>query len=311
LAKHDAAVRDHDAVSGAFETNVRLPACAVVTLRGVAERDGVSQAAALRRLLNEFLDAQRSVCPDDRLTHVSTLLRYPLARRRDAGRRLSNDATRVLPVRIRVPDRGTLDDVRALALLLPGQPQRRGHEDYQARTLTDAVMTAIAMDTPFQDPFLNGLLPLVRHRAAQELWHLVVELTLTRAERSALARPEEGGIAGRTAAHLEQDAQAWHHDLRVEHTRLFARAILQGPDARRNEQLLRDGRSPDAPLQEIADDLREVREGASLDLVGDVGNGWNPDGHEGRGGTAVWRASHAAALEGVADWLAAGPASRR
>lgn len=38
----------------------------------------------------------------------------------------------------------------------------RAHRDYQARLLTDAVMTVIAVQETFADEFLEGLLPLLR-----------------------------------------------------------------------------------------------------------------------------------------------------
>jgi len=44
-----------------------------------------------------------------------------------------------------------------VSLRLPGQSPR-AYRDYQARLLTDAVMTAIAVDEPIVDEFLDGLL---------------------------------------------------------------------------------------------------------------------------------------------------------
>ena len=45
--------------------------------------------------------------------------------------------------------------------------------------LTDAVMTAIVVQEPFADEFLEGLLPVLRHDAALGLWHLAVAATST------------------------------------------------------------------------------------------------------------------------------------
>ena len=92
---------------------------------------------------------------------------------------------------------------RAVSLRLPGQSPR-AHRDYQGRLLTDAVMTAIAVQEPFADVFLEGLLPLLRHDAALGLWHLAVAATSTVPEnairdaaREALGTAESAGRAAR------------------------------------------------------------------------------------------------------------------
>jgi hypothetical protein len=62
---------------------------------------------------------------------------------------------------------------RAVSLRLPGQA-RRGHHDYQARLFTD-IVTAIAVQEQFTDEFLDGLVPVLRHREAIGLWQLQCE----------------------------------------------------------------------------------------------------------------------------------------
>lgn len=300
------------------ETNVRVPVCAAVALDAVAARRGTSRDGTLRTLLVEHVEAQKQLSEDDRLTHVSTLLRYPLHRKKqklfaeyDLKRApLTDYEVKTIPVRLRV-DQGTVEEARSLAFRLPGQPLRRGPGDYQARLLTDAVMTAIARAEPFDDLFLADLLPLVRQRAALELWHLVVDLTLTRAEREALARAGFGGREERTAELLRDDEEAWHHEQRLRVLRWFARQALRKGDGVANEALLCRGRRStgmglEDALEDLGSDLRGAADNYTHALIGDVKVDWHPIGQEGRGGTAVWRAFHRAALEEVPAWLADG-----
>lgn len=301
------------------ETNVRVPECAAVALDAVAARRGTSRDGTIRSLLVEHVEAQKQLGKDDRLTHVSTLLRYPFHRKKqklfaehNLKRFLLADyGVKTISVRLRV-DQNVVEEARSLAFRLPGQPLRRGHGDYQARLLTDAVMTAIARAEPFDDPFLVDLLPLVRQRAALELWHLVVELTLTGAEREALARADLGRRGQRTAELLREDEEAWHHEQRLRILRRFARRILGKGDVERNEELFYQGRCAtdlEHDLEELGLDLHEATDNYTHPLIGDVGADWHPIGREGRGGTAVWRASHRAALEEVPAWLADGASS--
>lgn len=288
------------------ETNVRVPRCAFDALNAVAARRDTSRDATIRSLLTEHVEAQGQLNEDDRLTHVSTLLRYPLHRKK--WFRLADHDVEVVPLRLRVDPR-VVEQARSLAFRLPGQPPRRGHEDYQARLLTDAVMTAIARAKFFDDPFLAGLLPLIRQRAALELWHLAVELTLTRAEREASARAGVGSRERRTAELLDDDDEAWHDDHRLTVLRRFAGPALGEGDLEANEKTLYRGRRPTSlnsgpDLVELGLDLREATDSYGHELIGDVGTDWRPVGREGRGATAVWRASHRAAIEEVPAWLA-------
>jgi hypothetical protein len=59
------------------ETNVRLPSCAFDALTAVMARRGTSRDATVRGLLAEYVERQEQTGPDNRLTHVSTVLRYP------------------------------------------------------------------------------------------------------------------------------------------------------------------------------------------------------------------------------------------
>lgn len=293
--------------SSLHETNVRVPRCAFDALEAVAARRKTSRDGTIRKLLAEHVQAQGVLGNDDRLTHVSTMLRYPLHRKKSFL--LGDHEVQMVPLRLRVDPR-LVEDARSLSFRLPGQPSHRGHEDYQARLLTDAVMTAIASAEPFEDAFLAGLQPLIRHRAALELWHLVVELTRTRAEREALARAGAGGREQRIATMLDAE-EAWHHEQRLVVLRRFARQSLGKGDVAANENTLYEGRCPtgldlDPALAELGLDLRGATDRYGHELIGDVGTDWHPVGKEGRGATAVWRASYRAALEEVPQWLAEG-----
>lgn len=145
-------------------------------------RRGTSRDGAVRQLLSEHVEAQESREPEDRLTHISTVPRYPQPprwRRAPRGDR---------PLRLRAPA-SLLKRARAVSLRLPGQYER-SHRDYQARTLTDVVMTAIAVAESFTDDFLDGLFPLLRHRAAVSLWRLATAATSTGPETALLAEAE-------------------------------------------------------------------------------------------------------------------------
>ncbi|MEU6278078.1 hypothetical protein ABZ871_37640 [Streptomyces populi] len=170
---------DTGPVPGHKETNVRLAPCALEALAAVMARRGASRDETVRQLLTEHVKAQERKDPEDRITHISTVLRYPPPRWRGDPRR-----DRLL--RLRAPA-GLLERARAVSLRLPGQHQR-ANGDYQARILTDAVTTAIAVTEPFTDDFLQGLLPLLRHEAALGLWRLTAADTSTKPERDLLTK---------------------------------------------------------------------------------------------------------------------------
>lgn len=297
---------DAGLVSGRTETNVRLPWCAVQALVAMGARRGTSRDETLRQLLSAHVEFQEGRDPDDRLTHISTVLRHPppplLRREPHPGR----------PVRVRA-ERGLLDRARAVSLSLPGQ-HRRSHRDYQARVLTDAVMTAIAAVEPFTDDALDGLWPLLRHRAALGLWRLTTAQTSTGPERELLIAAEDirSGLAWQNPEDLdgERDAAAerqlllaaealeeevgWHSPARFETTAVLARRLLASPDAEAGEQMLYE-QGP-AWEERYQDALQAAAR--PLTLLHGFAYDWT-----GRGGTAVWRAHRRVAVQDFEDWL--------
>ncbi|MBP5859144.1 hypothetical protein F6456_00025 [Streptomyces sp. LBUM 1484] len=105
------------------ETNVRLPPCAFEALATVAASKRTSRDETVRRLLAEHVERQEQEYPEDRLTHVSTVLRYP------PPPRWRGDPRTDRPLRLRVPA-GLLERARTVSLRLPGQYQR-AFRDYQ------------------------------------------------------------------------------------------------------------------------------------------------------------------------------------
>ncbi|MFI9358507.1 hypothetical protein [Streptomyces lydicus] len=292
---------------GHKETNVRLAPCVLEALAAVMARRGASRDETVRQLLAEHVEEQERKDPEDRITHISTVLRYP------PPPRWRGDPRRDRPLRLRAPA-GLLERARAVSLRLPGQHQR-ANGDYQARILTDAVTTAVAVAEPFDDDFLQGLLPLLRHEAALGLWRLTAAETSTKPERDLLtkagvlrwrmARPAQSPDEPPTDPPAAQERQlllaaealendvAWHSPARFEKAAEIARRLLTGPHAQANEELLyAQGRDFEklwraafrAALRPL---LREHRE---YDWAG-------------RGGTAVWRAHRRVALQDFEDWL--------
>lgn len=287
---------------GHSETNVRLPPCAFTALAAIAVRWRTSRDETIRRLLTGHVRAQEDRKPDDRLTHISTVLRYPLP---PPGRRTPQAGR---PLRLRAPAE-LLDRARAVSLRLPGQ-YGRSHRDYQARTLTDAVMTAIAAAELITDEFLDGLFPCLRHRAALSLWRLATAATSTGPERAVLAEAERGededdpddGRATRIrrfARALEDDV-AWHSPERFKVVANIARSLLTGPGASDNECLLYEQK---ANWQELYQDTLHAAGDRRARLL----EGTTSYDFSGRGGTAVWRARRQVGLQDFEGWLLACP----
>ncbi|MFE5974344.1 hypothetical protein ACFQ64_19550 [Streptomyces sp. NPDC056460] len=283
------------------ETNVRVPPCALKALTAVMARTGASRDATVRRLLAEHVQRQEPAHPEDRLTHISTVLRYPAPPR---GRK---DPRTDKPLRLRLPA-GLADRARVVSLHLPGQ-YSRAHRDYQSRTLTDAVMTAIAYAEPFTDDVLDGLLPLLRHRAAHNLWRLASVALCTRPEFHLLHAAEilrDGMEAAQsldleqqrlldTVAALEEDV-AWHSPARFIVAANIARERLTGPRAEKNERILYE---EGGDWDNLYRDTLHAREERRQELLhGTADYDWS-----GRGGTAVWRAERQVTLQHVEDWL--------
>lgn len=237
-------------VSDREETNVRIPQCAWDALAVIETVRGVSRDEAVRQVLDEHVDLQEKRGPDDRCTHISTVLRYPPSPRH----RKEPRSGRVLRLRL-AP--GMAERARAVSLRLPGQA-RRAHHDYQARLLTDAVVTAIAVQERFTDEFLDGLVPVLRHREAIGLWQLAVAVTSTASEnvirdaaehaRSEIAfttnvSKEEAAARKRrlllVAEALDEEV-AWHDPVRFAVTTNIARARLRdgGENAEEFRRLL-------------------------------------------------------------------------
>lgn len=195
---------------------------------------------------------------------------------------------------------------RAVSLRLPGQSPR-AHRDYQGRLLTDAVMTAIAVQEPFADVFLEGLLPLLRHDAALGLWHLAVATTSTVPEnairdaaREALGTAESAGRRRLllVAEALDEEV-AWHAPARFQVAANIARDLLSGPDAIANERLLYEQR---AEWDTMRDRLRSDPQTRASYLQGALSSDWS-----GRGGAAAWRAERRVEAQDFEEWLVRSP----
>ncbi len=278
------------------ETNVRLPPCAFEALAVVAARRGVSRDEAVRQLLAEHIQQQESMEPEDRLTHISAVLRYP------ALPQANGDPRTDRPLRLRLVP-GMTGRARAVSLRLPGQ-SLRAHRDYQARLLTDAMMTAIAVQEPFADEFLEGLLPLLRHAAAAGLWKLAVAATSTAPENAILdaagdALSAEASSSRRrlllVAEALNEDV-AWHSPARFQVAANIARDILVGPGAAAGEHLLYEQR---AEWNTIRQDLRSAGSATRARYQrGTYASDWT-----GRGGAAAWRAERRVEVQDLEEWL--------
>ena len=321
------------------ETNVRVPSCAVDALEAVVARrragaGRVSRDGVIRDLLDEHLALQEQRAPEDRLTHISTVLRYPPPPRW----RTEAPGGRLLRLRLTA---GVADRARAVSLRLPGQA-RRAHRDYEARLLTDAVVTAIAMQEPVIDEFLDGLPLLMRHRAALGLWQLAASALMTIPERevfdgAALARrmiasgetelskddtsaakrlwkmatelrPEEPTAAlGRVLAVAEalDEETPWHSPARHIVAANIARHRWVAVDdekvntAAEYEQYLYDRRREDN-----RDEWTWAREDLRLSTTKrDLLRGITTYDWSGRGGAAVWRARRLVELRDLEVWL--------
>ncbi|RKN22058.1 hypothetical protein D7147_04795 [Micromonospora musae] len=293
------------------ETNVRLPVCAHDALAMIVARRGCSRDETVRQLLSDHVARQEQLPEPDRLSHIATLLRYPTPQRMKLDSRAGRSTAR--PLRLRLPP-GISMRARAMSLRLPGQSVR-AHRDYQARLLTDAVMTAIAFEEPFDDDYLRGLPPTLRRHAAMGLWHLAAAATSTLPEQAVLLTAEDvrnalqapGGHPNhaqrrllRVAEALENDI-AWHSDARFEVANAIARDLLTGPKAEANEVMLYE---QGMAWNEIRLDLAITDEdGGSGALRTQYTTGLSSYDWTGRGGTAVWRAERAVELEDFEAWL--------
>jgi len=237
--------------------------------------------------VREYIDVQEARSEDTRLTHISTVLRYPpppLSRTERDNR---------VRVAMRL-DPGVAERASALALRLPGQPFARGPRDYSPRPLSDALAVAIAMAQPYTDDGLEHLPTMVTQAVAVGLWRLTVAATLTRAEqRILLARP-----GSELALVLNDEDISWHSPWRFEVALHLARKLLATPDRSVNLQILQ--RQVDS-FEAMRFDLART-EWPDSELMHDCVALPRHD-HEGRGGAAVWRAERKLAIEEVAAVL--------
>ena len=274
-------------VQPARQTSVRVPREAIDALDHAAADAGKSRDETMRGLLANYVRVQSARDPDERLTHLTTVLRLP---RLPPGRDREDPRPHL---RLRVAD--TLK-IAALehAFLLPGQSPRHGHHDYAARPLTDIVMTAIELAEPIRLPGLDGLPRTLPQRTALGLWRLAVAATLTQAERRAIWGSEVADLA----PVLTEEDVAWHHPWRFEVAEHLLRRIYDQPDAdvAENVDMLHD------QTEAFVDLLAAVRRA-------DFSTAWLTDGLpyrqsnvDGRGGAAVWRAHRKLSLEALGEW---------
>lgn len=299
-------VLDDTGIVGAFqESNVRILECAWEALEATRHADGLSRDEMVRRLVIQHVREQHVCREEDRLTHISTLLRHPAA---PLGR---GSARPGKLLRLRLPP-GLAEEARSVSLRLPGQPIRRGHRDYQARLLADAVTTAIARLTSFTDDVLADLRPIIRHGAALGLWRLAVAATRTGSESEAYRAAADVGYglasdaserAARVAEVLRSQDVAWHDRHRYEMVAHLARRLLNADVADANEQM----------LYEQGDEWLDHRDDLEYALPSHpLIDGFSARRHwslQGRGGAAVWRAERQVGLREFAEMLTRAPSA--
>jgi hypothetical protein len=268
------------------QTSVRLSPAAYRALEAFRVARGTSRDAAVRELLDGYVSRQSLRNEDERLTHISTALRFPPT----PLRRGDQDG------RVRVPFRADPDTVSraaALALRLPGQPWRRGHGHYSPRPLTDALTVAISSARSFTDDGLEGLPALVTHGAALGLWRLTVAATLSAAERRVLLTAPDSELA----TILTDEDVCWHAPWRFEVALHIARKLLLGTGASANLQMLSEQRGDfAAALHDYA--RTDWQDSPVLHDCPAVAR----QTFEGRGGAAVWRAQRKLTMTRLAQW---------
>lgn len=294
------------------ETNVRVPGSALASLSKIQQRRGIrSRAQTLRQVLENYVAAQMRREPDERLTHVATLMRYPRSKRRLKG----GDHGGTLRLRV---ESELLESARSHAFRLPGQSVHRGHFEYQARPLTDAILTGISLLQRIDDPVL-GRVQLLTRRQARGLWRLAVDATSTvpeqalydqhaawieecelagvRGEAAPAATPEQRR-ASQVVGHLDKDV-AWFFYGRYDLVEEIVGTFFTRRGARQLLPLLEARAAGYRDSDEWLDMVDEVRR-AFLSAT----SGRTRAGLEGRGGTAIWRAERIIDGEAVIRWLA-------
>lgn len=252
----------------------------------VAGARGTSRERTARDLLVAHVSEQEERPPEKRLTHVSTVLRFPPPPIHRGG---VDDRVR-LALRL---DEGFAGRACAVSLVLPGQASSRGPREYGPRLLTDAFTTALASNAPYLDEGLEGLPPLLTHRQALGLWRLTVAATLTPAEQRAVFRKENP----RAVHALRDEDVAWHSAWRFEVARHMAKNLLRGPAAEANLRMLDEQTTRYNALRHDLERQTEMDHDLLAGLP-DLVEEWR-----GRGGAAVWRAERKVALEDVSAWI--------
>ena len=257
-------------------------------LMTIATARGLPRDETVRRLLHQHISTQLAGTEEERLTHISTVLRFPPP---PPGRRRPDGRVR-LAVRL---DEGVAGRAGALSLRLPGQAASRGFRDYGARPLTDAVVTAIARVKPFVDEGLEGLPPLLTQRQALGLWRLTVAATLTRAEQRVLYGPE---VDGELSIVLREEDVAWHSPWRFQVALHLARQLLTGASEKAGLEMIT---AQTSEFQTLVWDLERTDDFDDHSLL----RGLADPEHDvqGRGGTAVWRARRTTAMTSVGEWI--------
>lgn len=287
------------------QSSIRIPPEAIAALGSLRRSIGSSRDACVRALLDDHLRAQLQRAPNDRLTHISTVLRFPP---RPPGRR-SPDGLERLAIRL---EPWMSDAAHTTSLRLPGQAASRGHHDYSRRPLTDEILTALAKAHPFTIEGLEQLPAVLSHGAAVGLWRLTVAATLTPAEKLAMwGKDEQAGSGGNQSDALmrllHQGNYSWHDPKRFQVALHLARKLLSGEAAAANLEMLQ---ARNEQFHRLLDDLEtDSFESPESDLL----TGAPDPGRSvyGRGGSVVWRARRSLARQSIFEWLAAGAATDR
>ncbi|GAB3438989.1 hypothetical protein GCM10027517_11880 [Phycicoccus ginsengisoli] len=273
------------------QTSVRLTDSALSRISDVCAHEGLSRDALLYRLVTDHVHTQAALDEESRLVHISTVISWPPPA--PGARGGQHDGRRRVALRL---DKNTIDLAKNTGFVLPGQAPARGPKHYKARSLTDAVTTALAVAHPYDEAGLEDLPATLTHRQALALWRLTVAATSTRAEQHALY----GG--GTIADILREEDVSWHHPWRFQIALHLAQHLLIGPNAATNLAMLHT-QGPDFHARihdlELTDDFTD-----DTWLAGAP----NPtEDLQGRGGAAVWRAERKAAREHIPTWLRSAP----
>lgn len=282
------------------QTNVRLLPVEAAALEAVRAQRRCSRDRAARDLLSAYVATQAKRAPQDRLTHVTSVLRYPPL---PPGRHQPDGRVRV-PLRL---EPGTSDQIVGLTLRLPGQTSRRGLKHYARSPLAEAICTAVADYHDWEVAGLEGLPKVWTQAAAIGLWRLTVAATLTRPERLAvLGELEDLDTEAEDPTVLTELLRngdlSWHHPWRDEVSLHLARNLLTGSDEEDHMRMLHEQGDAFNLLRydlERTDDLdHPYLDGAPLRPTSGV---------EGRGGALIWRGRRRLALGTVGSWIVAGP----